>query len=118
MKQIAKIVAFVALLALYWFYGGFVWTKDFLLWRLCDLVDIAFVFGAVAVCWGNAQIGVLHPVSFRPIFIALGTLAMAGAFAVMLAATEDRPGVRHWPFIGPEPTRPSGTLLMNGNHYV
>lgn len=46
-KNMVKILVLVALLALYWFYGGFASPKDISLRRLCTTVDLFFTFGAV-----------------------------------------------------------------------
>ena len=118
-KQVIKIAMFVALLAIYWFYGGFAPARDRSLVRLCFVVDIFFLAGGVCALWGGSvPIGILHPVSLRGIFIALGGVAMAGAFVVMVTTREDRAGAPHWPFDRPRTRSATSPLFLIRSNYA
>ena len=118
-KRVLKILLLLGLLALYSFYGGFASPKDISLFRLCITNDAMFTFGAVvALRGGNSPIGILHPVSLRGIFIALGSVAMIRAFVVMVATREDRAGKPRWPFDKPSATRPGRSSLLILNCYA
>ena len=117
-KQIVKVALFLALLAIYWFYGGFASPRDRSLLRFCIVVDVIFIAGAALALWGGSvPIGILHPMSFRGIAIALGGLAMAGSFVVLVATREDRAGNPLWPFDRPRNRTATPTLfLIQSNH--
>lgn len=91
MKEIGKICVLVAVIAAYYFCGGFAPPVDRYMGKLFRVMDVLLLFGLYGALWGgNVQIGVLQPVSLRPIFILLGCLAILGVFIVTVATRSDR----------------------------
>ena len=84
MSHIIKTLIFVALLGVFYVAGGFdgprLSSDDYRsprrMGRACSYTMILFVAGAGIAVWGDKTVGVLHPQSFRALFIILGVLLM------------------------------------------
>lgn len=76
------------LLGLFWACGGFVLPRGafdspiyfkhnpVIPWVL---IILCFGYGAVLTVWGDQTVGIIHPISFRSGYIALGVLLMLAA---------------------------------------
>lgn len=85
MKTTLKVVTFVALIAVYWAFGGFDRSEE-RPGRLHSAITAIYIVGAIiALCEGGEPIGNLHPVSLRPVFMVVGALLMLAAFVAMIA---------------------------------
>ena len=89
--SITKVSLFVALLGLFYLCGGFglppkafdtpIYYKHnpLIPWAL---IIVCFIYGAVCALWGDKVVGVMHPTSFRGVYIAFGALVMAVALLI------------------------------------
>lgn len=85
LKMAFKVLALVALVAVYFFVAG---TPG---WETLFGRKLAVVYGAGAVIalWGGGQpTGTLQPVSLRPVFITVGILLMLAVFVVMFTTRD------------------------------
>jgi hypothetical protein len=118
--SIVKISVFVALLGLFYLCGGFVLPpKAFdtpiyykhnpvIPWVL---IIVCFVYGAVCALWGDKVVGIIHPTSFRGVYIVYGALAMALALLITSCV---RFAEKHRPNPPPEPPAARASVYGRG----
>jgi hypothetical protein len=105
MKTELKLLSFVALLWVWWLFGGFGNSKEGYLGRLHGAMTALYIVGAItALTEGEDPIGDLQPISLRPIFVAFGALLMIAAFVAMISTRHER-DQKVRPNLTLEPTR-------------
>jgi len=85
MKNLAKVLIFLALMSIYLFVvGGPGWRTLY-----GQKLAVIYGLGAVMALWfGGQPIGTLEPTTMRPLFIVLGALAMIAMFILMLGSRD------------------------------
>jgi len=85
MKNLVKVVAFLALMSIYLVVaGGPGWRTLY-----GQKLAVIYGFGAVIALWfGGWSIGTLEPTSMRPLFITLGVVVMIVMFILMLGSRD------------------------------
>jgi len=86
MKMTFKIVAFVALLSIYFLVSGATGWHSLYGRKLV----VIYGFGAVLALWvGGEPIGMFRPITLRPIFMAVGIIIMLAVFILMYLTRDE-----------------------------
>jgi hypothetical protein len=84
-RQSFKVLCLLLLLGLFYALGGFAVPRGASESPIFDkhnpvipwlLIMGCFLYGACIMLWGDKTAGVIHPISFRPAYIAVGALLM------------------------------------------